>query len=94
METKEYLGHGGFANVFRVTRKSDGAQVAMKISQRTIIGMDSEEQKSFIREVDAMKRFDNPFVIKLYEAFEQDDSIYLATEYADGRSLDKHLEGK
>jgi calcium-dependent protein kinase len=56
--------------------------------------MRDEEQKSFIREVDAMKRFDNPFIIKLYEAFEQDDYIYLATEYADGGSLDKHLEGE
>ncbi len=32
IDTKNYLGHGGFANVYLVTRKSDGAQVAMKQS--------------------------------------------------------------
>ena len=32
IETKNFIGYGGFANVYRVTRKTDGAQVAMKQS--------------------------------------------------------------
>jgi serine/threonine protein kinase len=39
-----------------------------------------------------MKKLDNPFIIKLYEAFIQNDHYFLATEYADGGSLDKYLE--
>ncbi len=54
--------------------------------------MKDEELNAFIREVDAMKTLDNPFIIKLYEAFEQSDYFFLATEYADGGSLDKLLK--
>jgi hypothetical protein len=32
IEAKNFLGYGGFANVYLVTRKSDGTQVAMKQS--------------------------------------------------------------
>jgi hypothetical protein len=32
--------------------------------------MKLEEQKAFKREVDAMKKLDNPFIVKLYESFE------------------------
>ncbi len=93
IEAKNFLGYGGFANVYLVTRKSDGAQVAIKQSQRPMIEMD-DEQKSFTREVNAMKNLDHPFVIKLYEAFKQNDHYFLATQYADGGSLDKLLETK
>ncbi len=92
METKKFLGYGGFANVHLVTRKSDGAQIALKQSQRPVYAMRDEEQKAFTREVDAMKKLDNPFIIKLYESFEQSDHYFLATEYADGGSLDNYLE--
>jgi serine/threonine protein kinase len=59
-----------------------------------MVAMDDEEQKSFSREVSAMKKLDHPFVIKLYEAFKQNDHYFLATEYADGGSLDKLLKTK
>ncbi len=41
-----------------------------------------------------MKSIDYPFIVQLYEAFEQNDHKFLAVEYADGGSLDKHLETK
>ncbi len=54
--------------------------------------MGNDEKKAFNREVDAMKKLDNPFIIKLYEAFEQNNHYFIATEYADGGSLDLLLE--
>jgi hypothetical protein len=33
----------------------------------------------FKREVNAMFKLDNPFIIKLYDAFEQDGRYFLAT---------------
>jgi serine/threonine protein kinase len=39
-----------------------------------------------------LQKFDNPFVIKLYEAFEENDRFYLATEYANGGSLKNLME--
>jgi hypothetical protein len=35
--------------------------------------MNDDEQNALKREIDAMKRLDNPFIIKFYEAFKQDD---------------------
>ncbi len=83
MDSKKFLGNGGFANVYQVTRKSDGAQVALKISQRPLIGMEESEKIAFKREADAMQKFSNPFIIKIFEAFELDNHYYLATELAD-----------
>ena len=57
-----------------------------------MIIMEDEDLKIFKREVDAMKQLDHPLIIKLYEAFEQDDHYFLATEYADGGSLNMFLK--
>jgi serine/threonine protein kinase len=54
--------------------------------------MTPQEKIAFKREVDAMKKFESPFIVKLLEAFEQNDHFYLATKYADGGSLDSHLK--
>jgi serine/threonine protein kinase len=94
METKKFLGYGGFAIVNLVTRKSDNVLIALKQSQRPIYAMRPEEQKAFKREVDAMKKLDHPFIVKLYESFEQNEHYFLATQYADGGSLDKYLEAQ
>ncbi len=56
--------------------------------------MNDQEKKVFKREIDAMNKLDNPFVIKLHEAFEQNDHLFLITEYADKCSLDKLLESQ
>ncbi len=37
-------------------------------------------------------KFDNPFIVKLLEAFEENDHFFLVTKYADGGSLDKYLD--
>jgi hypothetical protein len=45
--------------------------------------MDECEKIAFKREADAMEKFSNPFIIKIFEAFEVNDHYYLATEFAD-----------
>ncbi len=55
METKRLLGHGGFALVYLVTRKSDGDYVAMKKSKLPIHAMEPKDKMTFKREVEAMK---------------------------------------
>jgi hypothetical protein len=41
--------------------------------------MDEAEIKAFKREVDAMMKFENPFIVKLLDAFEQNDHFFIAT---------------
>ncbi len=53
--------------------------------------MSDAEKKGFKREVENMKLLNNIFIIKYYEAFEENDRYYIATEYANGGSLDKFL---
>jgi hypothetical protein len=43
MDQKKFLGSGGFANVYMVTRKSDGVKCALKKSLRPISGMKNNE---------------------------------------------------
>ncbi len=54
--------------------------------------MEDQEKKVFNREIDAMQKLEHPFIIKLHEAFVENNHYFLITEYADGGSLDKLLE--
>jgi serine/threonine protein kinase len=54
--------------------------------------MDDNDRKVFFREVEALKRLDNPFIIKLYDSFKENDHFFIATEYGDGGSLDQFLK--
>ena len=38
-----------------------------------------------------MKSLDNPHIIKLYEAFEDNDQLYLVLEYCDGGTLFRYI---
>jgi hypothetical protein len=58
----EYLGEGGFAMVFGVTRK-DGQKVAIKIPKN----IDAKTGKMFIREVSNWSNLDHENIVKLFD---------------------------
>ena len=77
-EPLEYLGEGGFAQVFKVQRKDDGSIVALKIPR-----IDEKTSSSFMTEVAAWHYLNDPHIVRLYKA----DILpvpYLEIEYMGG----------
>ncbi len=55
---------------------------------------DGNDNLSFNREIDVMKKLDHPFIIKLYEEFLENNHWYLIIEYADGGNIENLLKAQ
>ena len=55
---------------------------------------DATKRKSVLREIQVMKKFENPNVIKIYDSFETTKEIYIIQEYVSGVSLYQYIKNK
>jgi calcium-dependent protein kinase len=77
------LGEGAFGSVYRARQKATGALRAIKeVAKGT-----RHELRKTKKEIDIMRRIDHPSIIKLFETFEDDHSIYMAMELCVGGDL-------
>lgn len=81
------LGRGSFAKVYEATSLDDGADVAIKIIDKTRpITLTMEPQ--IMREVAAMKKLrSHPNVLKIHEVMATKTKIFLVMDLADGGDL-------
>jgi NIMA (never in mitosis gene a)-related kinase len=63
------LGSGSFGTVFKVTRKADGQQYALK--EIDLRCMSEQEQEDCIKECSVLASLDSPHIIKFYDSFLQ-----------------------
>ena len=87
------LGHGGMAVVYAATQLSGGnnRQVALKWlfegrSHR------QERRRRFLREARAAGMVQHRNVVRVYDAGEHKDGVYLVMELVEGESLTKHMQ--
>ena len=87
-ENTKKLGKGSFGKVFQVRNKTTNKLYACKkISKLNC------SNPTFKKEIEILMRMDHPNIIKLYEVFESDNSIYLIMEECFGGELfDKILQ--
>ena len=71
MLNKVKIGEGMYSNAFRVTRKYDGKQFAVKILKDSWdwIKNDEEELEQIEKEIQVMKLVDHPFHVQFIESF-------------------------
>jgi len=75
------IGVGGFGKVYKVRHKISQNIYAIKVISKTkIVEHDLVEQIKL--EVQIMYKLNHPYVVKLYNHYEDDDSFYLILEYA------------
>ena len=75
------IGVGGFGKVYKVRHKVSQQIFAIKVINKSkIIEHDLVEQIKL--EVEIMYKLNHPYVVKLYNHYEDDDSFYLILEYA------------
>ena len=77
------LGKGGYGKVYQVKNKKTGEIRACKhLSKLNINNLEK-----FKREIDIMQKFDHPNIIKLFEVYESDRSLYLIMEECKGGEI-------
>ena len=88
-EVVKQLGKGGYGKVYEVKNKKTGEIRACKHLSKLNI----KNLEKFRREIEILKKMDHPNIIKLFEVFESDRSIYLIMEECKGGEIfDKIIE--
>lgn len=92
------IGRGAMATVYKARDERDDRQVALKVLS---LGDDWPEDRleearlRLLREAEAASRIQHPDIVDVYEAGEQNGTVYLAMEFVDGVSLATHTyEGR
>ena len=84
-EIVSQIGKGGYAKVFEVRNKTTNAIRACKYISKA--KMNEKTLKRTLREINMLKKLDHPNIIKLYEVYESNKSIYLIMEKCNGGEL-------
>ena len=87
------IGQGAYAVVRVATVKKDNSKVAIKVYDKSKL-TDTNRQRSVRREIKLLQKMNHPNIVKIYEAFETDDNVYLVMEYVGGGSLHSYLREK
>jgi serine/threonine protein kinase len=87
------LGQGAFGKVYKVSSKKNKQVYALKVIMKEEVKKYKLE-KQMQNEVKIMYSLDHRNVVKLYDHFEDDESIYLIIEFAEeGQLMDKIKKG-
>eukprot|EP01056_Protomagalhaensia_sp_Gyna25_P000591 Protomagalhaensia_sp_Gyna_25__590@NODE_1279_length_1986_cov_19_294813_g1020_i0_p1_GENE_NODE_1279_length_1986_cov_19_294813_g1020_i0NODE_1279_length_1986_cov_19_294813_g1020_i0_p1_ORF_typecomplete_len634_score141_73Pkinase/PF00069_25/4_3e66Pkinase_Tyr/PF07714_17/2e43EFhand_7/PF13499_6/8_5e06EFhand_7/PF13499_6/1_3e10EFhand_7/PF13499_6/8_5e08EFhand_8/PF13833_6/0_081EFhand_8/PF13833_6/12EFhand_8/PF13833_6/0_48EFhand_8/PF13833_6/0_001EFhand_8/PF13833_6/0_00012EFhand_1/PF00036_32/3_9EFhand_1/PF00036_3 len=78
------LGSGAFGEVYRVTDKRVNAERACKLINKGRVQVPLEQIQE---EIEILKSVDHPNVIKIYEIFEDPNSVYILQELCHGGEL-------
>ena len=89
-EIKEKLGSGKFGLVKLGINKMTKEKVAIKIMDKN--KMDTSDIGLVRTEIEILKICQHPFIIRLYDIFENVDYLYIIMEYCKGGDLFSYLE--
>jgi len=82
-EVLEMIGSGGYGEVKKVRHKQLEVIRALKIIKKSRY-KSAAELKLIKNEIAIMKVVDHPNIVKLFEFFEDDENMYIITEYCNG----------
>lgn len=88
----EVLGKGAFSEVKKAVGKQDGTEYAVKLMNKATLS--HSDLKTLYREVDILRKLDWTNIIKLYDVYEDFDTVYLFTEFASGGELFERIVEK
>lgn len=79
----EELGRGSFGVVYRAVNKITNEEVAIKRCDRSKIS----NFDRFIIEVNSLAWLDHPYIVRLFDVYEDKNAVYLITELCTGGEL-------
>jgi predicted Ser/Thr protein kinase len=84
------VGRGGMGVVYLATDRRLGRRVALKVIVPELAA-DPQFRERFEREARVAATLEHPHVVPVYEAGEQDGSLFIAMRFIDGRDLATHV---
>ena len=92
-ELISYLGEGGYGKVYRVKHRITGTHRAMKIIH--VKSTSGDHEKKISKEINILKDLDHPNIMKVFEFFCSQNTIFIINELCTGGELfDKIIEVK
>jgi serine/threonine-protein kinase len=85
------LGAGGMGDVYLAEDTALKRKVALKFLQADINVLGHAKQR-FLREARAAATLHHPNIVHVYEVGEADGKPFIAMEYIDGETLDRHID--
>jgi serine/threonine-protein kinase len=82
----EKLGSGGMGTVYLGKHTESGRLVALKVLTASL-ARESGFVERFTREIDAMRKLKNPYIVELFDAGQDGENYYYAMEYVAGETL-------
>jgi len=89
-EVKEKLGNGKFGLVRLGIHKETGRRVVIKIMNKK--DMNNQDLELVKTEIEILKICQHPYIIRLYDVFENIDYIYIIMEHCSGGDLFSYIE--
>ncbi|EAS07917.2 Serine/Threonine kinase domain protein (macronuclear) [Tetrahymena thermophila SB210] len=87
------IGQGNFGTVYHVYCEADKKDYAMKIIHKNRI-RDEKQKQHALNEKNILASNNHPFLLKLYYSFQDDQKLYLITEYVQGGDLYMNMKYK
>ena len=92
-EIKQVIGKGKFGVVNLGIHKKSGKQVAIKIMNKSSIKT-IEDKELVHMEIGVLKLCHHPNIVRLLDHLENNDYIYIVTEYIEGGTLGQYFKKK
>lgn len=86
----ELVGRGGFGVVHRAHDEVLHRDVAIKVILKSVIGQSLKDEDR-VREARAAAKLNHPYLVPLYEVLDDDEHLYLVSEFCEGPTLYQFL---
>ncbi|CAH9108161.1 unnamed protein product [Cuscuta europaea] len=91
----EEIGRGRFGTVFRCFSPESGESFAVKSIDKRLIADDSVDRQCLVHEAKVMLLLSpNPYVLRIFDVFEDDDHLHLVLELCSSSDLFDRLSGR
>ena len=77
------LGKGGMGIVYQAKRKSDGADVAIKMIKPAVLG-NTDDYLRFRREIEILRQLNHPAIVQFMDAGDVSGLLFFVMEYVQG----------
>ncbi|XP_022103366.1 uncharacterized protein LOC110986064 isoform X2 [Acanthaster planci] len=85
------VGKGAYGAAVLYRKKDDDSLVILK--EINMLDLSASERQMALNEIRVLSIFDHPNIISYYDSFEEDGTLMIEMEYADGGTLQQYLNG-